>query len=119
MTWVKVCPDGNRVGRRRAIEWGHRSCVPSATSESKVSRQENPMAYPPRTQALRFVATSLAAATLVMALGGCGRKAAVTPPPAADAGAGGAEQKAAGNAAELAFLDAMTQHHREGIEMAR
>jgi uncharacterized protein (DUF305 family) len=51
---------------------------------------------------------------------GCGRKEAAPQQPAAQAQApvGGAAQKAARNASDLAFLDAMTRHHQEAIQIA-
>lgn len=78
------------------------------------------MARPLPARPIPFATVALALVAVALPMLGCGRKEAVPPPPAAqaDAPAGPAAQRAARNASDLAFLDAMTRHHQEAIQIA-
>lgn len=67
-----------------------------------------------------FATVALALVAVALPMLGCGRKEAAPPPPVAEANspAGGAAQKAARNASDLTFLDDMTRHHQDAIQIA-
>jgi uncharacterized protein (DUF305 family) len=72
-----------------------------------------------RSRPIPSAAVALALAAVVFPMIACGRKAAPPPPPVADTGAPtAADQRAARNASDLEFLDAMTRHHQQAIEIA-